>query len=609
MKFEDDDLKDGKLWAALQKEIDRDLAEKESGETFQEELADIEDSIEFESKETKSEDHIPDETANLSNLRSVLEATERAKDEEAKQKMKQTKVEPVTQDIEIPEFTEEEEEIEETPAETKTESEPEEVMVDDDLIINDPFADEDDLLGEEKTETKGSEKEVLGDQVEAAMERLVSDTVGHIPMPEIDDEDDDYDDYEDDDEEYIPHGAKPQKKKGKGGAVIAVAAVAVIAVGGFFYGSKMFHYQNYFFNGTTINGVDCSDMTAKEAETKIKEQAANYTLNVKFKDNDTKSVSGKDIDYTYAGDGSVESVLKKQNSFLWFLGNGGKEKDSQVTMQYSQEKLDAVIDGFDEFQSADGENAPASAYITFQNNEFEIVDAVMGEGMDLTLAKQCIENALQELMEALRYVLNSREDFDVVRATLARDSPASDVQKAAWFYELIRYSYAAGLTSFGSQPHDMWSNFPLIEQAHRRLAKVVIENKDFEKLIRQYDRPASLFYLDPPYHATEDYYQNIGEDGFTETDHIRLRDALMRIEGKFLLSYNDDEFIRSLYDRPGIYLMETTRINNIKQRYDNGAQFPELIIANYDMHERLRVAPSQMNLFDLTGGDTAWLKS
>ena len=32
------------------------------------------------------------------------------------QKKKQTKVEPVTQDIEIPEFTEEEEEIEETPA-------------------------------------------------------------------------------------------------------------------------------------------------------------------------------------------------------------------------------------------------------------------------------------------------------------------------------------------------------------------------------------------------------------------------------------------------------------------------------------------------------------
>ena len=125
----------------------------------------------------------------------------------------------------------------------------------------------------------------------------------------------------------------------------------------------------------------------------------------------------------------------------------------------------------------------------------------------------------------------------------------------------------------------------------------------FEKLLHQYDRPVSFFYLDPPYHATEGYYQNIGEDGFTEADHIRLWDALMRIEGKFLLSYNDDAFVRGLYDRPGIYLMETTRINNIKQRYDNGAQFPELLIANYDLRERSRAVPSQMTLFDWNGGE------
>ena len=77
----------------------------------------------------------------------------------------------------------------------------------------------------------------------------------------------------------------------------------------------------------------------------------------------------------------------------------------------------------------------------------------------------------------------------------------------------------------------------------------------------------------------------------------------MRIEGKFLLSYNDDAFVRGLYDRPGIYLMETTRINNIKQRYDNGAQFPELLIANYDLRERSRAVPSQMTLFDWNGGE------
>ena len=212
---------------------------------------------------------------------------------------------------------------------------------------------------------------------------------------------------------------------------------------------------------------------------------------------------------------------------------------------------------------------------------------------------RCVREKPNELMDALRYCLNSREDFDYVKNCLARDSPASDVQKAAWFYQLIRYSYASGLTSFGSQPHDIWSNFPLIEQAHRRLAKVVIENKDFEKLIRQYDQPVSFFYCDPPYFETEGYYKNVGEDGFTEKDHIRLRDSLMKAQGKFLLSYNDCEFIRELYDAPDIQIDAYTRINNIKQRYDGGAQFPEILIANYDMQERGLSIPAQMNLFDI----------
>ena len=29
-----------------------------------------------------------------------------------------------------------------------------------------------------------------------------------------------------------------------------------------------------------------------------------------------------------------------------------------------------------------------------------------------------------------------------------------------------------------------------------------------------------------------------------------------------------------------------TRINNLAQRYDNGSEFPEVLIANYDMEER-----------------------
>lgn len=230
------------------------------------------------------------------------------------------------------------------------------------------------------------------------------------------------------------------------------------------------------------------------------------------------------------------------------------------------------------------------------SNDFEVYNDFNGLLVNLY---RCVREKPKELIDALKYVLNSRQDFDYIKNTLKIDSTASDIQKAAWFYQLIRYSYASGLTSFGSQPHDMHTNFALIEHAHRRLAKVVVENKDFEKLINQYDRPVSFFYCDPPYFETEGYYKNVGEEGFTEKDHIRLRDALFKIEGKFLLSYNDCEFIRNLYNAPNVQIEAFTRINNIKQRYDNGAQFPEILIANYDLYERMKNAPSQLNLFDV----------
>ena len=157
---------------------------------------------------------------------------------------------------------------------------------------------------------------------------------------------------------------------------------------------------------------------------------------------------------------------------------------------------------------------------------------------------RCVREHPKELCEELRYTLNSRLDFEYIRTVLHSKAEIPDIRRAAWFYQIIRESYASGLDSFGAQPHSMWRNFPLIDAASARLQNVVIENKDFAKLIKQYDRPNTLFYLDPPYFETEDYYEDVG---FTEADHVRLRDALMGIQGKFLLSYNDCPRIRELY--------------------------------------------------------------
>ena len=196
---------------------------------------------------------------------------------------------------------------------------------------------------------------------------------------------------------------------------------------------------------------------------------------------------------------------------------------------------------------------------------------------------RCVRDHPKELIAELTYVLNSRIDFDFVRQTLHTKTEIPDIKRAACFYQLIRQSYASGLDSFGAQPHSMWNNFPLINQACSRLQKVVIENKDFEKLIKQYDRPESFFYCDPPYYETEDYYEDVG---FTTKDHERLANALCSMQGKFLLSYNDCPEIRELYSRPGIIIEGTSRLSNIAQRYEAGKQYAELIISNYDTEEK-----------------------
>lgn len=190
-------------------------------------------------------------------------------------------------------------------------------------------------------------------------------------------------------------------------------------------------------------------------------------------------------------------------------------------------------------------------------------------------------------------------EFEELRSLLLERAAPGDVQRAAAFYKVIRYSYGSGCTSFGCQPFDVRKTFQLIWQAADRLANTVIENKDFEALIRQYDRENAFLYCDPPYFMTEDHY----EVEFPRQDHVRLRDTLAGCQGKWMVSYNDCEYIRGLYE--GCHITAVSRINNLAQRYDRGCEFPEVIITNYDPQERKKRGPQQMDLFSagLLGGE------
>ncbi len=180
-----------------------------------------------------------------------------------------------------------------------------------------------------------------------------------------------------------------------------------------------------------------------------------------------------------------------------------------------------------------------------------------------------------EFERELDLLLPCREFFNDFKEQI--DGPGlTDIQRAVRYFYLIKTSFGCLKKSYSTAGSGFKGALTTLNDIQSRLERVVIENKDFEKLIKIYDKPDTLFYLDPPYHTTEKLYKNGTE--FTEEDHIRLRDQLKNIKGKFILSYNDDEFIRDLYKD---FLIKNATRKNLLSSTSNTNEFKELIIKNF----------------------------
>ena len=224
-------------------------------------------------------------------------------------------------------------------------------------------------------------------------------------------------------------------------------------------------------------------------------------------------------------------------------------------------------------------------------DEFFAIRRFLDKGeYDDSFLKMELELAQHNLPEA---------EFEDMELLIKEKTAPSDIRKAAAFYKMLRYSYGNDGKTFGCLPCDIRKFFALISQASRRLGSTIIENQDFETLIRHYDRPGAFFYCDPPYFGAECYAVE-----FPREDHFRLKKVLGEIQGKWMLSYNDCDFIRDLYQN--YYITPVVRLNNLTQRYDAGSEYAELIITSYDPQERALAGPRQLSLFDpeLMGGDT-----
>lgn len=186
-----------------------------------------------------------------------------------------------------------------------------------------------------------------------------------------------------------------EKKKRLGRIILPLAGLAVLAGAGF-YGYKTYYYSDKFFPNTQINNIVCGDLTAAQAEELIRKNVENYSIQLNFRDSKALSLEGRDFDYAYESDGSVEKIRKEQNPFLWIAGYISPRKyEVAENITYDEGKLEEQLMELEPMQ-ADHMEDPVNAWYTFQNGHFEIIPEEEGTALDTAAMASAVEKAVSE---------------------------------------------------------------------------------------------------------------------------------------------------------------------------------------------------------------------
>lgn len=188
-----------------------------------------------------------------------------------------------------------------------------------------------------------------------------------------------------------------------------------------------------------------------------------------------------------------------------------------------------------------------AAWVLFSKppSKAEVINDADGE---LVSFWRVIQNHLDPFIEQFKYAVCSRQIFKWMQMT--RPETLTDIQRAVRFYYLQRLAFGGKVAgksygvNYDSNPNlNINSVAESLLEVHWRLATVNIEHLDAFECIKRYDRPGTVFFIDPPYWGCEKDY-NVAFNRFEE-----LADLLSGLVGRFILSLGDCEDVRRIFRR------------------------------------------------------------
>ena len=212
-----------------------------------------------------------------------------------------------------------------------------------------------------------------------------------------------------------------QPRKHKGLRIFGLVLLMIIVLGGCAYGGVSYYFADRFFEGTWINGIDCSQKTAYEVEQLMKEKLSEYSIEVSSRNVAAQTISGEAIDYKYMSTGEILELLKKQKPYEWIKGlYEQKSYTVSENVGYNKTLLQEQLKSLDCAQ-AENQVEPENAYVAFQNDQFVIVPETEGSKLNIKEAYKILDAAVEANESSIDF---SDKPEAYVSAEVTQDDPA-----------------------------------------------------------------------------------------------------------------------------------------------------------------------------------------
>ena len=243
--------------------------------------------------------------------------------------------------------------------------------------------------GYDEPEEEGSQDFFRNIKASGKLKSARPQPVKYVPMDDI--------------EEKLALLPENKRKKHKGLKITGLAAAMAVVVAGCAYAGMTYYYSDRFFEGTWINGIDCSGKTAYEVETALADKVQDYSIQVSSRNQEPQMITGEQINYQYLSTGETLQLLKNQKPYEWIKGfYEQKSYTVAENVAYDKTLLQQQVTALN-CAKTENQTAPENAYVAFKDNQFQIVPETEGTQLNVKQAYRILDQAVADTQASIDF--------------------------------------------------------------------------------------------------------------------------------------------------------------------------------------------------------------